>query len=347
MATFHNHFSLLGNWLSFPIKESTTVTAKQDPNMEPPYDCRASLLRGSPNSDQTSLTAVSKVLQTTELLEAILMMVSNRRQLLLMQRTSKSFHDSIKGSSRLQRRLFYSLASSTADIPLFNPMLKSISAANVQEAYDGTEATIAFRRIIFKVDNLKAVFKHNDTRWALTEVRHMQVRTDENFDGRDWRRDPNHSKEIIGWSLLRVAQNEKLLCPVFDLSMTSLRDMYIAQPSVSLSVVLYSGHPDAMVIAMDHTSERHNVSRNRCRPAWVVSGHAVAKFETVGNTVGDIFNEVDKVKWEYSQYGKGVERRDYVGCGCESCHSKRGPEERAARLEAIEIWKRREAAKPK
>lgn len=73
-----------------------------------------------------SMTALSKVFRTTELLELILHMLPTR-DLLLSMRVSKIFKDTIEGSSRLQQALFFKPISERP-VPVSS---SSVNVANI------------------------------------------------------------------------------------------------------------------------------------------------------------------------------------------------------------------------
>jgi hypothetical protein len=201
---------------------------------------------------------------------------------------------------------------------------------------------------IFKVDELKAVFKHNGRLWALTELGWMWTQTSPGPDkgctrtakpSKIWRPDNAKFKRTVGWSLIRIANNEVLSCPIFDLASSSLQHMFLTQAPASVTIVLYCGHPDASVLSTGPCQERSR-GLSICDPNWEVFGHAAAKFEMEGSTIGEIFSEIDKVNMKYSLYDgeDAAHVQYYVPCGCEKCEARRTPEEKVDKAKAVKKW---------
>ncbi|SMR56730.1 unnamed protein product [Zymoseptoria tritici ST99CH_1E4] len=283
----------------------------------------------------SDFNAVYEVFHTIELLEQILLELPQDRHLLLSQRTCKAFRDTMKDSSKLQRRVFL-LPSDSASYTPWNPML-----ATVADDFNRCPIILTARTSMFDVNNLKAVFKHSGQLWALAETGVTWIQVAEPLPVRRSRlprprprRRPKDHNLVSAWCLRRVANNEVLSCPIFDLASTSLRNMYITQPSAKMTVVLYSGHPNATTI--QHGFEgRCNLS-DSCVPKWRVFGHAFAKFEGQGKTVGKIFEEIDAIDGEYRtpvdwRYPAEIW---HTSCRCESCQLERIPKEEEAEARA-------------
>ncbi|SMY26778.1 unnamed protein product [Zymoseptoria tritici ST99CH_1A5] len=280
----------------------------------------------------SDFNAVYEVFQIVELLEQILLELPQDCYLLLSQRTCKAFRNTMKGSSKLQRHVFLLPSDSASGTP-WNSML-----ATVADDFSKFPIVLMARRVMFDVDNLKAVFKYNGQLWALAKTGDTWIEVAKPLpvrrSGPRWRRRHKGPNLVSAWSLRRVANNEVLSCPIFDLASTSLRNMYITQPSAKMTVVLYSGHPNATTI--QHGFEgRCNLS-DSCVPKWRVFGHAFAKFEGQGKTVGKIFEEIDAIDGEYRtpvdwRYPAEIW---HTSCRCESCQLERIPKEEEAEARA-------------
>ncbi|CZT17414.1 uncharacterized protein RCC_03248 [Ramularia collo-cygni] len=75
-----------------------------------------------PLSSDATPSATSRVLQTTELLEAILLNLP-MQQILLSQRTCKTFQDTVRGSLSLQRKIHFAPVKDEGQQPVVNPFL--------------------------------------------------------------------------------------------------------------------------------------------------------------------------------------------------------------------------------
>jgi hypothetical protein len=248
--------------------------------------------------DEISIThppaSLVKVFQTTELLQEILLALPTDRHLLLSQRACKAFRDMIQGSLSLTQKIFLHSSHRDSAEPAFNPLL-SVIAAPVRLTRCGYHGDFKSRVEVFKVHKLKAVVKHKGELWALADVVYQWPPSQPRglFRGLGRARSTFDPQSLL-WGLFRVASNEELSCPTFDLATSSLRAMYLTQPAVAVTVVLYHGIPDAKVLHNEGWPERH-----KWDPRWTVVGCAYSQFKTKGLTIGEIFGEVDRINRDY------------------------------------------------
>jgi hypothetical protein len=85
------------------------------------------------------MAASERVFGTVELLEAVLLEVPPRHLLISAQRVRTKWHDTIKTSTHLQRKLFYKhLKPSPKRNPILNPLLNDVLRTCDAEAQLGT-----------------------------------------------------------------------------------------------------------------------------------------------------------------------------------------------------------------
>lgn len=168
---------------------------------------------------EVALSAASRVLQTTELLEAILAEMPNR-QLLLSQRTCKIFLETIRGSSLLQRKLFLAPAGSVSDLPSFNPLLGMVGTGRVPEGCN-REKCLGFGAV-GEDDDINVAFAFNGDLYALS----LGVL-------------PNREGDDLQWGIMQVTPSEVQSARIFNICDTSLWDMQVCQPQVDFRVHLY------------------------------------------------------------------------------------------------------------
>ncbi|SMY26761.1 unnamed protein product [Zymoseptoria tritici ST99CH_1A5] len=255
--------------------------------------------------------ACFKVLETPELLEAILMELPADRYLLFSQRTCRRFRDTIRGSVYLQRKLFFQTTAMSCedklrcalpwhiDWTLPNPPNPILANVAISALIRDCNSVFMTQSTTFNIRKSVAVLRHKGQLWAMHRVQTEFLREKEAWPkvltgpGND---------VVLAWDLMRVTENDILPCRIFDLENTSLQNMYLVQPRVGVTVILYRGNPDATVMRDGKVVRRRRVSDMRSpapgRPqdkSWTIKGQAYAKFDTFDQTIRQIFDEIDKI----------------------------------------------------
>lgn len=215
--------------LTFPTEESASATHDSKPSiMRVPKDARVLTANSNAHEDQptaarTIISATAKVFHTTELLEAILAEVPNQ-QLLLRQRTCKNFRDTIRGSLRLQRKLYFAATGSESDALIVNPLIDTFSTSRVP--CNARPYGIGGTAAIQEDYEVQYAFRYQGKVFALGKLGEFHRMGDE----------PRPA-----WSVMVATHTEICSAKIFDISNTSLWSILLCQQPKNFVVHVYGG----------------------------------------------------------------------------------------------------------